>query len=91
VLVAIAPIGRHVPLYALALVLRLGWPTTLGDAGRDWPMPERLVPATQDAVRLECEGLEVSETVAARILAALGRPVACTPRGAGTPAPGRAR
>jgi hypothetical protein len=86
-----ARLRRLVPLCALALVVRLSWPTSQADAERGGVLAERVVPATQDSVGLACEWLDVSETVAARILAALGRPVACAPRSLQPPAPDRAR
>lgn len=70
---------RRLVIYALSLVLRLGWPTTTADVDRD-DLPERTAPAAQEPVRLRCDVLEIGDAVTARILAALGRPVACTPR-----------
>jgi hypothetical protein len=78
------PLRRRLLICAMSLVLRLAWPTSLADADLD-RVPERTQPATQEPVWLECDTLGVAESVTARMLSALGRPVVCVPRPLGVP------
>jgi hypothetical protein len=79
-------VRRRLLMCAISLVVRLAWPTSLADADFDRAQ-ERTLPASQEPVRLECDRLEVTESAAARMLSALGRPVVCVPRPLGVPVP----